>query len=149
MPFPALDPAAITAEKDTVPRCHNFGSSVPFGLLQSANFTALCSSGSQQGVDVADIVNAVDRCCANLERAKRAAETSPWRPCVLCGPPSSPPAPLVTFSDQMSSAFHSVSCPCVFYPGSCPRFSDVLGAALPPRLDFSTVDTLGYWRGPS
>ena len=71
MPVPALDPAAITAEKDTVPRCHNFGSSVPFGLLQSDNFTALCSSGSQQGVDVADIVNAVDRCCANLERAKR------------------------------------------------------------------------------
>ena len=39
LPFPALDPAAIPAEKDAVSRCYNFGSSVPFGLLQS-NFAA-------------------------------------------------------------------------------------------------------------
>ena len=44
-------------------------------------------------------------------------------------------------------AFHSV--PGVFYPASCLRSSDVLGAALPPRLDFSIVDTFVYSRVPS
>ena len=48
----------------------------------------------------------------------------------------------VIFSEQMPSAFHSV--PGVFYPGSRLRSSDVLGAALPPRLDFSIVDTSAY-----
>ena len=71
LPFPALDPTAIIAEKDAVSRCHNFGISVPFGLLQSNNVTTLCSKGSQQGVDVADSVNAIDRCCTNVERAGR------------------------------------------------------------------------------
>ena len=56
LPFPAFDPAAITAEKDAVSRYHSFGSSVPFGLLQSNNVTTLCNTGSQQGVDVADTV---------------------------------------------------------------------------------------------
>ena len=44
----------------------------------------------------------------------------------------------------MSSAFHSVLG--VFYPDSYRRSSDVLGAALPPRLDFSIVDTFAYSR---
>ena len=52
--FPAFDPAAITAEVDAVFRCDDFGSSVPYGLLQSDNVTTLCSTGSQQDVDVAD-----------------------------------------------------------------------------------------------
>ena len=71
LPFPAFDSAAITAEKDTVSRCHDFENSVPFGLLQSNNVTTLCSTGSQQGVDVENIVSAVDRCCVNVERAER------------------------------------------------------------------------------
>ena len=69
LPFSAPDPAEI----DAVSGRHDLGSSVPFGLLQSNNFTTLCGTGSQQGViDVADTVNAVDRCCANVERAERA-----------------------------------------------------------------------------
>ena len=60
----------ITTKKDTVSRCQTFGSSVPFGLLQSDDVTTLCSTGSQQGVDVADTVNAFDRCSANVERAE-------------------------------------------------------------------------------
>ena len=32
---------------------------------------SLCSTGSQQGVDVVDAVDAVDHCCANVERTER------------------------------------------------------------------------------
>ena len=64
----SLKPVAITTKTNAVSRCRNFGSSVPFGLLQSDDVTTLCSTGSQQGVDVPD---AVDRCCANVERAER------------------------------------------------------------------------------
>ena len=71
LPFPALNPAAITTEKDAVSRCHNFGSSVSFCLLQSNDVTILCSTGPQQVVDVPDTVNPVGRCCANVERAER------------------------------------------------------------------------------
>ena len=76
--------AAITAEKDAVSRCRNFGSSVPFGLLQSNDVTALCSTGSQQSVDVPDTVNAVDRCCANVELAERELLQTRPRPGGLC-----------------------------------------------------------------
>ena len=69
--FSAFDSAPTIAEKDAVSRCHNFGSPAPYGLLQSNNVTTLCSTGSQRGVDVADIVSAVDRCCRNVERAER------------------------------------------------------------------------------
>ena len=68
-------------------------------------------------------------------------------PSVSCGRASSPPAFPVVFSEQMPSAFNSV--PGVFYPGYCLRSSDVLGAALSPRLDFSIVDTFAYSRVPS
>ena len=71
LPFSAFSPAAITAEIDAASRCHDCGTSVPFCLLQFNNVTTLCSTGFQQGVDMADTVNAVDRCCANVERAKR------------------------------------------------------------------------------
>ena len=52
-------------------QCRNFGRSAPFGLLQFNDATTLCSTGSQQSVDVPDTVNAVDSCCANVQRAKR------------------------------------------------------------------------------
>ena len=57
--------------------------------------------------------------------------------------PNSP----VAFSERISSVFHSV--PGVFYLSFCLRCSDVLGAALPPYLDFSIVDTFAYSRVPS
>ena len=77
LPFPALNHATITAGKYAVSRCRDFGSSVPFGLLQSIDATTLCSTGSQQSVDVPDTVNTVDSCYANVERAKR--ELFQWR----------------------------------------------------------------------
>ena len=49
LPFSAFDSAAITAEIDAVSRCHNFGSSVPFGVLQSNNATTLISTGHSRG----------------------------------------------------------------------------------------------------
>ena len=55
----------------------------------------------------------------------------------------------VTFSKQMPPAIRPVPFPGVFYPGSCLRFSDVLGAALPPRLNFSIADTFAYSLVPS
>ena len=61
LPFPALNHATITAEKDAVSRGRNFGSSVTFGLLQSDDVTILCSTGSQQSVDMPDTVNAAVR----------------------------------------------------------------------------------------
>ena len=67
LPFPAFDPTGI----DAVSRCHDFGNSVPFGLLQPNNVTTPCSTGSHQGVDVAFTVNAVDYCCAKVEPAER------------------------------------------------------------------------------
>ena len=39
--------------------------------------------------------------------------------------------------------------PGVSYPGSCLPSSDVLGAAIPSRLDFSIVDAVAYSRVPS
>ena len=80
-----------------VSRCHNFGSSVLFDLLQSNNVTTLHSTGPQQGVDVVDTVSAVNRCRANVERAKR--ELVQPRPCpgglvfLADGLPLRPPSP--------------------------------------------------------
>ena len=70
-PFLPLTMLQSPLEKNAISRCRNFGSSVPFGLLQSDDVTTLCSTGSQQGVDVADTVDAVDRCCAKVELAER------------------------------------------------------------------------------
>ena len=44
LPFPAFDSATITAEKDAISRCQNFGSAVPFCLLQSNDVTTFCST---------------------------------------------------------------------------------------------------------
>ena len=41
---------------------------------------SLCSTGSQQGVDVVDTVDAVDRCCANVGRTERELLQSRPRP---------------------------------------------------------------------
>ena len=46
LPFPPFDPAAIPAEVDAVSGCDNFRGSVPLGLLQSDDVTALCGTGS-------------------------------------------------------------------------------------------------------
>ena len=46
--FSVFDPAAITAES----RCHDFGNSVPFCLLQSNNVATLCSTGCHQSAAV-------------------------------------------------------------------------------------------------
>ena len=54
-----------------------------------------------------------------------------------------PPASPVAY-EQIPSTFHSF--PGASYPDSCLRSSDVLGTALPPRLDFSIVDTSAYSR---
>ena len=80
LPFPALNHGTIPTKEYAASRCRNFGSSVPFRLLQSDDVTTLCSTGSQQGVDVADTVDAIDRCCANVERAERKLLQSRPRP---------------------------------------------------------------------
>ena len=64
LPFSPFDPAAITAEVDAIPGCHNFRSSVPFGLLQSDDVTTLSGTYSQEAVDVASAVDTFDSCCA-------------------------------------------------------------------------------------
>ena len=139
MLFPPFDPAAVTAEIDATSICDGFGIFVPFGLLQSDNVKTSCSTGSQQGVDVADTVNAIDSCCTNVEHAERElVQPRPQGglphlslpPLVL---PSKCPLPFVQFQVSTPS-------------GSCLGSSDVWGVALPPRLDFSTVDTFSYMR---
>ena len=115
--------------------------------------STLCSAGSQQGVNVADTVDAVNSWCTNVERAERELFQPGPRPgglVFLCGRTSrtsSPPASPFAFSEQLTFAFYSV--PGVSYPGSCLPSFDVLGAATPPRLDFSIVDTAAYSRVPS
>ena len=58
LPFLSFDPAVIMAALDAVSRCDDFGSFVPYGLLQSDNVTTPCSIGSQQCVNVTDTTNA-------------------------------------------------------------------------------------------
>ena len=102
-----------------------------------------------QGADVANTVYAVDPCCTNTVHAKH--ELVQPRPCPgglvfhPCGWPSLPPASLVPFPEQMSSTVRSVQ---GVYPYSCLRFSNVLGAVLPTRLEFSVLDTFSYTRVP-
>ena len=96
LPFPAFDLAEIGA----VSICDGFGSSVPFGLLQSDSFTTIFSTGSQKVHDVADTVNAIDRCCVNIERAERELVQPRSRsgPSCLHGRPCSLLASFVVFS---------------------------------------------------
>ena len=150
LPFPALHHATITTKKDAVFRCRNFGSSVPFGLLQSDDVTTLCSTGPQQGVDVADTVDAVDHCCANVERTERELLQPRPRPrglVFLAGGLPLRPLPSSLFTSKYPPLFTQFQ---VFSTqGSCLRSSDVLGTALLPRLNFSIVDTSAYSRVPS
>ena len=66
---------------------------------------------------------------------------------VSYGRTSSRPASPVAFSEQMPSAFHPG--PGVFYPSSCLCSSEVFGAPLLPRPDFSINDFFAYSREPS
>ena len=50
---------------------------------------------------------------------------------------------------RANTLFFFYSVPSASYPGFCLRSSDVLGIALPPRLDFSIVNTSAYSREPS
>ena len=43
----------------------------PFWSPASDDVTTLCSTDFQQGVDVPNTIDAVDRCCANVERTER------------------------------------------------------------------------------
>ena len=86
----------------------NFGSSVPFGLLQSDDVTTLCSTNSQQGVDVVDTVDIVDRCCAKVERAERELLQPRPRPgglVFLAGGLPLHPLPPSLFSSECPSPF--------------------------------------------
>ena len=98
-----------------------------------------------------DTVNAVDRCCANVERVEREllqlrprpgglvflAGGLPLRPLPPSLFPSKCPPPFIQFQ-----VFSTQVLAC--------RSSDVFGAALPSRLDFSIVDTTSaYSRMPS
>ena len=107
LPFPALDhDATITTKKDAASKCRDFGSSVSFGLLQSDDVTTLCSTGSQQGVDVADTVNAADRCCVNVERAERELSSRDLALAALC---------------LLRVDFLSARCPRRFFPANALR----------------------------
>ena len=120
------------------------------GLRQSDDVTPLCSTGSQQGVYVADTVDAVDRCCANVERTERN----------LLQPRPALAALCFLRIDFLSARFprrflranalrFSLSCSMCFLPRFLSPSSDVLGVVIPPHLDFSIVDTSAYSRVPS
>ena len=98
---------------------------------------------------MAETVNAVNRCFSNVERAQRELLSRDLALAALCFLRTASLSARFArhFFGQMPSAIHSV--PGVFYPGSCLPSSDVLGAALQPRLDFSIVDTFAYSRVPS
>ena len=148
LPFPAFNRGTITTKKDAVFRCRNFGSSVPFRLLQSNESQPLA----------AQVLSRVSMWPIRLMLLTAAVRTlnvpnvsSSGRDLALAAlcflradfPAASP----VTFYEQIPSAFHSV--PGASYPGSCLRSSDMLGTVLPRRLDFSIVDTSVYSRVPS
>ena len=148
-PFLPLTMLQSPLKNDAVSRCRNFVSSVPFGLLHNPMTSQ--PFAAQQSVDMPDIVNAVDRCCTNVERAER--ELLQPRPrsgglVFLAGGFPLRPFPRRFF--RVNTLRLSPSSRCFLpSPGSCLRFSDVLGVTLPPRLDFSIVDTCAYSRMPS
>ena len=129
LPFPAFDPAAITAEKDAVSRYHSFGSSVPFGLLQSNNVTTLCNTGSQQGVDVADTVTPLTAAVRTLNVPNVSSSSRDLALAALCFMRAAFLSARFPrrFFRAMLSAFRSTTCPGVIYPGSCLRFSRRVG----------------------
>ena len=134
-PFPPLTMLQSRLKKTRYPDAEisEVPSLLVLGLLQSDDVTTLCITGSQQGVDVADTIDAVDRCCAIVKRAERKLLQPRPRPgglVFLAGGLPLRPLPLSLFLSKCPSPFHSI--PGVSYPGSCLRFSDVLGAAISP-----------------
>ena len=99
-------------------------------------------------VDVADTVDAVDRCCANVEHAERELLQPRPRPdglVVLAGGLPPRPLPPSPFSSKCPSPLTQFQ----VFPTQV-LASDMLGAVIiPPRLDFSIVDTVAYSRVPS
>ena len=136
-PFPSLSPAAITTKTNAVCRCRNFGSSAPFGLLQSDDVTTLCSTGSEQGVDIPDTVDAVNRFCANVERAERELLQPRPRPGGLVfladGLPLRPLPPSLFRANTLRLSLSSSRC---FLPRFVPSFFRRVGCGSPttPRL---------------
>ena len=150
LPFPALNHGTVTTKKDAVSRCRNFGSSVPFGLLQSDDVTTLfavqvLSRVSMWPIPLTPLTAAVRT--LNVPNVSSSSRDLALAALCFLRADFSPPAFPVAFSEQIPYAFYSV--PGASYPGSCLRSSDVLGTALPPRLDFSIVDTSAHWREPS
>ena len=145
--FSAFDPASITAEIDALSRCHDFGRSVPFGLLQSNNVTPFAAQGltrvSMWPIPLTPLTAAV----RTLNVPNASSSSRDLALAALCFMQAFVSASPVAFSKQMPSAFRSV--PRIFYPGSCLHSSDVMGVALPIHLDFSIVDTFSYLRVPS
>ena len=143
LPFPPFDSSAIATEVDAVSGWDKLRHSVQLGLLQSDDVTALCGSGSQEGVDVADAVDAFDSCCANIKSAERelfqprpalATWCFMWAAFLIA-------SSSIAFPDRVPSAVRSVP---GFYLGSRLGSSDVVGAALPPRLDSSIAESFAY-----
>ena len=134
-PFLPLTMLTITTKKTRYPDAEipEVLSLLVLGLLQSDDVTTLCITGSQQGVDVADTIDAVDRCCAIVKRAECKLLQPRPRPgglVFLAGGLPLRPLPPSLFLSKCPSPFYSI--PGVSYPGSCLRFSDVLGAAINP-----------------
>ena len=131
----AVDPTAIPAKIDAVSRYDDFESSVPFDLLQSNNITTHCSPWYQQGVHVAGTVNAVDRSCANIERAERELVQPRPRPVgFVFNVGGLPPFPLPPSFFRANPLRHSLSSRCL--PSFLPSFFRHVGCSIliTPRL---------------
>ena len=148
-PFLPLTPLQSPLKKAAVSRCHSFENSVPFCLLQSNDITILSSTGSQQGIDVPIPLTPLTAAMRTLNVPNVSSSSQDFALAALC----------FLWADFLSTRFprsffranilrlHSV--PGIFHPGYCLRSPDVLGTALPPRLDFSITDTFVYSRVPS
>ena len=124
LPFPAFNRGTITTKKDAVLRCRNFGSSVPFRLLQSNESQPLAaqvlSRVSMWPIPLMPLTAAVRTLnVPNVSSSGRDLALAAL--CFLRA--DFPAASPVTFYEQIPSAFHSV--PGASYPGSCLRSSDI------------------------
>ena len=143
LPFSPFDPATIPAEVDAIPGCHNFGSSVSFGLLQSDDVITLSGTYSQEAVDVANVVDTFYSCCAHIKSVERE---------FLQPPPRSDGVVLhagafltARFFGRFSRAIaFRRSLNSRFLPRFPPWFFRRVGCDTPTSLDFSVVDSLAY-----
>ena len=76
-------------------------------------------------------------------------DSAPPTPSIIPLADHSMPGVLIVSSLPRFGSTLAGKAPGVSFPGSCLRSSDVLGSALPPRLDFSIVDSFVYSRVPS